>query len=124
MTAELFKHRKNIIREMIQDEKYVPMRFRDMCFVLGVSGDERDELKEILDSLIEDGLLDMTARGKYIRPENRNVTGFFSGSGRGFGFVRVDQSEEERSLGEEAIAMLKDVTEHLQSGKGKVYVRI
>ena len=95
MTAELFKHRKNIIREMIQDEKYVPMRFRDMCFVLGVSGDERDELKEILDSLIEDGLLDMTARGKYIRPENRNVTGFFSGSGRGFGFVRVDQSEEE-----------------------------
>ncbi len=36
----------------------------------------------------------------------------------------LDQSEEERSLGEEAIAMLKDVTEHLQSGKGKVYVRI
>lgn len=95
MAVELFKHRKNIIREMIQDENYVPMRFRDMCFVLGISGEEKNELRKVLDSLIEDGLLELTARGKYIRPENRNVTGVFSGSGRGFGFVAVDQSEEE-----------------------------
>ncbi len=95
MTSELFKYRKNVIREMIYDENYIPLKLKDMAFFLGISGDEREDLRMVVEALVEEGVVERTARGKYIRPQNRNVTGVFSSTERGFGFVRVEDSEEE-----------------------------
>lgn len=95
MNYELFNHRKNVIREMIYDENYIPLKMKDMAFFLGVSGEEREELRQVVEALVEEGIIERTAKGKYIRPQNRHVTGIFSSTERGFGFVRVDDSEEE-----------------------------
>ena len=87
MNYELFNHRKNVIREMIYDENYIPLKMKDMAFFLGLSGREREELREVVEALVEEGIIERTAKGKYIRPQNRHVTGVFSATERGFGFV-------------------------------------
>ena len=87
--TELFEQRKNMIREMIYDEEYIPMKLKEMADLMGVPHTERQELKEVMDALVEEGSVELTARGKYIKPEHRNLVGIFSGHPRGFGFVTV-----------------------------------
>ena len=87
--TELFEQRKNMIREMIYDEEYIPMKLKEMAYLMGVPHTERQELKEVMDALVEEGSVELTARGKYIKPEHRNLVGIFSGHPRGFGFVTV-----------------------------------
>ena len=54
MAADLFQHRKNVIREMIYDPSYTPLKLREIAYLMGVSKEERDELKEVLCKLGKD----------------------------------------------------------------------
>ena len=56
---------------------------------------DRGALKEVMDALVADGSVELTARGKYIKPENQNVTGVFTANARGFGFVTAEGEEED-----------------------------
>ena len=94
MAADLFQHRKNVIREMVYDPSYTPLKLREIAYLMGVSKEERDELKEVLDALVEEGAVEVTAKGKYMKPENLNVTGIFTAHAKGFGFVTTGSGEE------------------------------
>ncbi|MDO4977867.1 MAG: ribonuclease R [Eubacteriales bacterium] len=93
--TELFEQRKGAIREMIHDENYIPLKFKEMAYLMGVPQEDKKELKEVLDALLEDGSVELTSKGKYIKPENQNVTGTFVGNMKGFGFVTVEGEEED-----------------------------
>jgi len=95
MDSRLFHHRKNIIKELIYDDSYVPLKLKEIAFLLEVSGQEREELESVLGALVEESSIVLTARGKYMRPENRNVTGTFLANAKGYGFVRVEESGED-----------------------------
>jgi len=45
MDSRLFHHRKNIIKELIYDDSYVPLKLKEIAFLLEVSGQEREELE-------------------------------------------------------------------------------
>lgn len=92
---ELFEQRKQSIKDMIYDELYVPMKLKEMAYLLGVPSKDRQAFKDVMDALVEEGSVELTSRGKYIKPQNRNLTGIFSSHPRGFGFVTVEGEPED-----------------------------
>ena len=91
----IFEQRKNTIREMIYDENYIPLKFKEMAYLMDVPQKDREKLKEVLDALLAEGSVELTAKGKYIKPERQNLIGIFTAHPRGFGFVTVEGEEED-----------------------------
>ena len=79
----LFEQRKNSIRDMIYDPNYIPLKLKEMAYLMDVPHKDRGALKEVMDALVADGSVELTARGKYIKPENQNVAGVFTANARG-----------------------------------------
>ena len=82
--------KKKHVEALIFDPHYHPMKVKELAILLGVPREQRDELKTVLDSLLTEGRIGLSKRGKYGRPEETALTGIFSGTSRGFGFVTVD----------------------------------
>ena len=55
MSDKTFEKRKKIIYDFICDDMYVPMKFKEMAMVLQVNKEQRDELRQVLESLEEEG---------------------------------------------------------------------
>jgi ribonuclease R len=51
MSNKTFEKRKKIIYDFICDDMYVPMKFKEMAMVLQVNKEQRDELRQVLESL-------------------------------------------------------------------------
>ena len=91
----IFNQRKEMIRNMIYDQNYIPMKIKEMAYLMGVPHEDRGELKAVLDALVLEGSVECTKKGKYIKSENKNLTGTFVGNARGFGFVEVEGQSED-----------------------------
>ncbi|MDY5869223.1 MAG: ribonuclease R [Lachnospiraceae bacterium] len=120
MTAR--DRRKNIICEFVEDSCYVPMKEKELAIFMQVNPEEREELKSILKELVEEGKLELTKRGKYVKGSGRpaNLTGTFISNAKGFGFVEIEGQEQDLFIPEEEVngAFHKDiVTVELLKGK-------
>ena len=123
----LFEQRKEMIRNMIHDEDYIPLKLKEMAYLMNVPHKDREKLKEVMDALVADGSVELTARGKYIRPQNENLTGIFTAHPKGFGFVRVEGETEDIFIPETCVngACHQDVVRikvrraHVSEGKRK-----
>lgn len=93
MDQELLQERKQTVYELICSELYVPMKLKELAVMLDVPKPQRAELTEVLDALIADGKIEVTARGKYVKTEGKLLTGVFTAHPRGFGFVAVEGEE-------------------------------
>lgn len=91
----IFEQRKEMIRNMIYDEEYIPLKFKEMAYLMNVPHNDREELKEVLDALISEGSVELTARGKYVRAGKDSLVGVFTAHPRGFGFVTVEGEPED-----------------------------
>ena len=67
MSNKTFEKRKKIIYDFICDDMYVPMKFKEMAMVLQVNKEQRDELRQVLESLEEEGKICLSKRGKYCK---------------------------------------------------------
>ncbi len=90
MTEELLNQRKETMLALLNDPTYVPMKLKELVMLLNLSRDQRDELREVMESLEQDGKVILTKRGKYKIPSAEFLTGTFSGTAKGFGFVTVE----------------------------------
>lgn len=95
MDLELQLERKKMIYNFICDELYVPMKAKEMAVVLGVPKGQRSELQEILNLLLAEGKIEVSAKGKYTKAEGKFLTGVFTAHPRGFGFVSVEGEEDD-----------------------------
>ena len=68
-----FEKRKKIIYDFICDDMYVPMKFKEMAMVLQVNKEQRDELRQVLESLEEEGKICLSKRGKYCKGEAKRL---------------------------------------------------
>ncbi len=75
---------------LLRDNRYQPMRPREMAGLLGVPKSERGELGAILDSLCAEGLASVDGYGRYSKASRQTAEGIFTANERGFGFVTVD----------------------------------
>ena len=103
MNKELLNERKKMIHELICDELYVPMKAKEMAIFLNVPKSQRGELQEVLDSLLAEGKIEVTAKGKYVKSSGKFLTGIFTAHQRGFGFVTVEGEDEDIFIPESQI---------------------
>ncbi len=92
---KLFEERKKKICELVEDPRYVPMKEKELAVFMQVKPEDRAELKRILDSLLEEGKLALTKRGRYVKQQEKQYTGTFSSNAKGFGFVAVEGVEND-----------------------------
>ncbi len=82
--------RKKRILALFADPSYVPMKEKEIAVIMQVLPGDREDLKRCLSELLDEGAISFSRRGKYSLPEVKTLTGVFSSSGHGYGFVTVD----------------------------------
>ena len=92
---QTFEKRKKVIYDFICDDFYIPMKVKEIATVLQVSKEQRRELQEVLDALVEEGKITLSKRGKYSKGQAKRITGTFQANIRGFGFVMVEGEDED-----------------------------
>lgn len=91
MNRELLKERKKNIADLIlHNELYVPMKTKEIAILLNIPKEKRYELQEILDILVKEGIIAVSKKGKYQKPDNMALIGTFESTQKGFGFVTVE----------------------------------
>ena len=103
MKTKTREERKNLIIQLAEDPCYVPMKEKELAIFMQVEPEEREELKSILQELLNEGSLQITKRGKYIKGDGqaRQQVGTYISNSRGFGFVEVEGQEEDLFIPEE-----------------------
>lgn len=123
MTAEQLEKRKKVICDLMNSDFYVPMKLKELAIFMEISKEQRQELQEVLDALMLEGKIEVSAKGKYSKSKGKFLTGTFTAHSKGFGFVTVDGMDEDIFIGEEDVrgAMHQDVVQVLlkpgQSGR-------
>ena len=87
------KERKEMILSLMNEPSYVPMKIKELAILLEVPKERREELKEVLDALLEEGRIRVSKKGKYAKPEILAQKGVFTAHPRGFGFVSIEGRE-------------------------------
>lgn len=110
---ETRERRKKVICDLVADSMYVPMKKKEMAAFLRVAPEDREEFQSILEELLVEGKLMMTLKGKYMKGNGSVLTGTFLGSAKGFGFVSIEDWEEDLFIPEERThgAFHKDLVE-------------
>ena len=98
---QTFEKRKKVIYDFICDELYVPMKIKEISVVLQIPREQREELKEILDALVEEGKISLSKRGKYSKGQAERLKGIFQANPRGFGFITPEKGEEDVFVSED-----------------------
>jgi len=92
---ELLNERKDMLEEFFSSKEYKPMTFRELSGILQVPRKEREQLKQLLDQLISAGKIIIDPQGRYRVPGDDIKIGTFSGTHRGFGFVTIEDENED-----------------------------
>ena len=101
---QTFEKRKKVILDFISDDLYVPMKIKEMAIVLQIPREQRDELKQVLDALVEEGKISLSKRGKYSKGQAVRLKGSFQANMRGFGFITPEDGSEDVFIAEENIS--------------------
>lgn len=94
MERESIEERKQKIYGLICDERYVPMKAKEIAILLDIPKERRPELEEALEALVLEGKVEVSKKGKYSRMEDHYLTGVFECNARGFGFLRVEDGDD------------------------------
>ena len=95
MVQEEFEEKKKMIDEFVNSKGYRSMSIKEMAMVLQVPSREKKDFREVLDALAMEGKISIDLREK-IKPLPADVkVGRYLATKRGFGFVRVENEEDD-----------------------------
>ena len=80
--AEEFERRRKLILEVMNEKAYVPMKIKELAMLLDIPKSQRSELQRVINSLLEEGKISISAKGKLGKPDIVGV-----------GFVRINQNK-------------------------------
>ena len=93
--SEIMKQRKIRIQRYIESKKYVPMKRKDICVLLEVPKEDRNDFEEIIAQLLEEGKIVETKKGKLISPKVLGIeVGIFLAHSKGYGFIEREEGED------------------------------
>ena len=103
MDKASFEKRKKVIYDLICDNFYIPMKFKELAMLLQVPKDQRDELRLVLEALEMEGKVYLSKKGKYCKGEAKRIVGTFRANMKGFGFVTVPEQDTDIYIPEDEI---------------------
>ncbi len=84
------------LKELMSKNDYRPLRFKDLCALYEITDSgEKEKFLQLLIHLCNDVKLIKTKNDKYMLPSKDMLVGIYSGTKRGFGFVKVEGYEED-----------------------------
>ena len=87
--------RKKRIKEFIESEDYTPLKRGEMRVILQVPKDESGDFDTVINSLISEGEVFETKKGKLVTTKSINLkTAVFMANAKGFGFARLEDSND------------------------------
>ncbi len=114
---------KQVVCDLVNDKIYVPMKEKELAMFLQVPKKDRDGFRVLLQELLAEGRLSLTAGGKYKKSGGGLLTGTFLANAKGFGFVETEDREEDLFIPESRTngAFHKDIVQValLPSGEGR-----
>lgn len=82
---------KEKIIAFMEDEKYKPLKFKELCEALDIQSDMRKEFLKILNELEDEGKIIFTSSERYGTPERMGlIIGVIEGNPKGYGFLIPD----------------------------------
>lgn len=98
---EKFERRKSLICELVADDMYVPMKEKELAVFMQVSREEREAFRDVLQTLLTEGKIQVTKQGKYVKPDANQPAGTFISHAKGFGFVEIEGRDEDLYIPED-----------------------
>ncbi len=98
---EIMNEKKNKILEFMKDKQYIPMKAKEIANILNVPKNEYEDFRRLLNELEEENKVEKNKKSKYKLIDNlKFLTGIFRANQRGFGFVKLEDSDEEIYISE------------------------
>ena len=83
-------------KEFMSKNDYRPLKFKEICYMFEVDDEEKKEaFLTFLNKLCDDVKLIKTKNNRYMLPPKDMLTGIYSSTRRGFGFVTVEGYDED-----------------------------
>lgn len=113
MEENLLKERKQILMDIMKSKEYQPMKAKELAMVLNVPKEDREELRYVLNELMNEGKIVESKKGKFSIASAQILTGTFEGNRKGFGFVTIEGEDEDIFIPERCIngAINKDIVQ-------------
>ena len=90
-------NREELILDFMKQKEYVPMKAKELASIFDVHNEEKEELKQILKKLEQDGKITKNRRNRYSLNETKTLVGTFKNS-RNFGFVIPDNKKNSKDI--------------------------
>lgn len=88
--------KEKIILEFMNDSNYIPMKAKEMANLLNVPKNEYEDFRTVLKKLVEENKIEINRKSKYkIIDTSKYIMGTFRANQKGFGFVTIENSNEE-----------------------------
>ncbi len=94
--TEAEQKRKKILMDIMESDTYKPLKLKEFKILLGLEQDEVADLESVLDTLITEGKIVLTGKGKYMVNQDKNYSvGTYISHQKGFGFVEIEGRDED-----------------------------
>lgn len=98
----ILEEKKKLVYDYMSSKEYKPVKFKEMVLILQVPRSEKNELREVLEVLIEEGKIVIDVKGKFKIVSEDVKIGIFSGTQKGYGFVTIEGEAEDIFIPENA----------------------
>ncbi len=95
MEQEELKNKKQMLLTFMKENTYQPMKLKELAGFFQISKQNREELKQVINSLLAEGMITVDEKGRYRIEGSEKKEGTFCGTSRGFGFVSIEGMEED-----------------------------
>ena len=93
--------KQELILNFMKDENYTPMKAKEMAMILGVPKKEYNQFLDIIKYLEENYKIVKNRKNRYRLIGENFVEGIYRKNQRGFGFVKIDDREDEIYIAKE-----------------------
>ena len=88
--------RRSLVLDLMSHDDYKPMRIKDLATLLQLDKEAKKELDGLLQTLVKEGKVILTKRGKYMLNDNADyLVGKFISHQKGFGFVDIEGQDDD-----------------------------
>ena len=95
------QEKEKLILEFMKDKDYVPMKAKEMASILMVPKNKYNEFVLVLNKLENEYKIIKNRKNKYRLSEKEYLEGIYRKNQKGFGFVRIDDKEDEVFISKE-----------------------